>query len=74
MLAAKGYPTSPEKGAVITLPENTADSRIFHAGTKTDEQGRCGRIGRPRALCRGTGLTFGAGAMMAYKLCRTVLS
>lgn len=33
--AAKGYPESPEKGAEITsLPANTADLMVFHAGTK----------------------------------------
>lgn len=33
--AAKGYPESPEKGAEITsLPTNTADLMVFHAGTK----------------------------------------
>ena len=68
VLAAKGYPTSPEKGAVITLPENTADSRIFHAGTKTDEQGRV-VVSGGRVLCAvGLGSPLAQAQMMAYKL------
>ena len=68
VLAAKGYPASPEKGAVITLPENTADSRIFHAGTKTDEQGRV-VVSGGRVLCAvGLGSPLAQAQMMAYKL------
>ena len=33
VLAAKGYPEKYTKGAIIKLPENTTDSKIFHAGT-----------------------------------------
>lgn len=32
VMAAKGYPGTPEKGGVIVLPE-TPDAMIFHAGT-----------------------------------------
>jgi phosphoribosylamine--glycine ligase len=46
VLAAKGYPDSPEKGAVITLPGGGAEGRrggaedlIFHAGTRRDSDG-----------------------------------
>lgn len=44
VLAAKGYPDTPEKGAVITLPTIPPPDRpttlIFHAGTRTDDRGR----------------------------------
>ena len=36
VMAAKGYPGTPEKGGVIHLPE-TADAKIFHAGTALKE-------------------------------------
>ena len=40
VLAARGYPEHPEKGAVITgLSEETDDAVIFHAGTATDANG-----------------------------------
>lgn len=40
VLAARGYPDSPEKGAEITLPE-TLDARVtvYHAGTRRDADG-----------------------------------
>ncbi|EJW96175.1 phosphoribosylamine/glycine ligase, partial [gut metagenome] len=39
--AARGYPTAPEKGALIEhLPENTADKMVFHAGSKMNEDGK----------------------------------
>jgi len=40
VLAARGYPDAPEKGAAITLPEDLpAGVTIFHAGTATDAGG-----------------------------------
>jgi len=33
VMAAKGYPGTPEKGAPITLPQDSADALVFHAGT-----------------------------------------
>lgn len=40
VLAAKGYPDAPEKGAVIELPDRLPDSTmIFHAGTLRDPDG-----------------------------------
>ncbi len=39
VLTAKGYPNSYEKGKQIHHIEKVTDSLVFHAGTKTDEQG-----------------------------------
>ncbi|HWA56028.1 MAG TPA: phosphoribosylamine--glycine ligase [Gemmatimonadales bacterium] len=40
VLAARGYPDAPEKGAVITLPEKLPRGvTVFHAGTTRDETG-----------------------------------
>jgi phosphoribosylamine--glycine ligase len=37
VMAAKGYPSSPEKGALITgLPNDKEDVMVFHAGTSLD--------------------------------------
>lgn len=40
MAVSAGYPGSYEKGKVITGTENVKDSILFHAGTKTDNEGR----------------------------------
>ncbi len=40
VLAARGYPDAPEKGAAITLPGEMPEGvTIFHAGTKRDDAG-----------------------------------
>lgn len=40
VLAARGYPDAPEKGAAIRLPESLDPGvMIFHAGTRQDEAG-----------------------------------
>jgi phosphoribosylamine--glycine ligase len=40
VLAARGYPDSPERGAAITLPAHLpAGVTIFHAGTSLDDKG-----------------------------------
>ena len=51
VLAARGYPEAPEKGALITgLPEEDADHVVFHAGTSTDADGNC-VVSGGRVLC-----------------------
>ncbi len=55
VLAAPGYPESPQKGGAITVPEETlADTILFHAGTTVDDQGAL-RVSGGRVLCA-TGL------------------
>jgi phosphoribosylamine--glycine ligase len=40
VLAARGYPDAPERGAAITLPSSLPNGvTIFHAGTRLDEHG-----------------------------------
>jgi len=39
VLAARGYPDHPEKGAAITLPKLERDILVFHAGTARDADG-----------------------------------
>jgi phosphoribosylamine--glycine ligase len=40
VLAARGYPDSPEKGAAITIPGDLPPGvTVFHAGTRRDEDG-----------------------------------
>lgn len=64
--AARGYPDAPEKGAVITnLPENTADLKVFHAGTKA-VNGQA-TVSGGRVLCVvGLGEDVRAAAAQAY--------
>ena len=51
VLAARGYPEHPEKGAVITgLSEETDDAVIFHDGTATDANGNI-VVSGGRVLC-----------------------
>ncbi len=65
--AAKGYPESPEKGAEITsLPANTADLMVFHAGTKSVDGKTV--VSGGRVLCVvGLGDDVRAAAQKAYE-------
>jgi phosphoribosylamine--glycine ligase len=49
VLAARGYPDAPEKGAAIVIPEMPADVVVFHAGTRVDDAGVL-RVGGGRVL------------------------
>lgn len=55
VLAARGYPEAPEKGAAISLPnELPSNTLLFHAGTARDPDGTL-RVAGGRVLCA-TGL------------------
>ena len=38
VMAAKGYPNSYQKGDLISLPESSSSAKVFHAGTKLDNE------------------------------------
>ena len=51
VLAAKGYPESYAKGEIIKgIPDADSESKVFHAGTKTDAKGNTVSNGG-RVLC-----------------------
>jgi phosphoribosylamine--glycine ligase len=67
VLAAKGYPTSPEKGAVIAgLGNVPEDVIVFHAGTKREEGKLLVDGGRVLSLV-GTGPSIGVAREAAYE-------
>jgi phosphoribosylamine-glycine ligase len=59
VLAARGYPDAPAKGAAITLPTTLPEGvTLFHAGTARDADGTL-RVAGGRVLnVTGTGATF----------------
>jgi phosphoribosylamine--glycine ligase len=61
VLAARGYPDSPEKGAIITIPEDLPpDALVFHAGTRRDDAGRLTVSGGRVLAVTGIGRTLEA--------------
>lgn len=68
VLAAKGYPEAPEKGAVITGLFDEDDAHVvFHAGTKTAEDGSI-LVSGGRVLCVvGLGNNITAAQKAAYE-------
>jgi phosphoribosylamine--glycine ligase len=59
VLAARGYPDAPEKGAEITLPSELPDGvTIFHAGTRRDDAGVLRSSGGRVLTVTGVGATF----------------
>jgi phosphoribosylamine--glycine ligase len=73
VVAARGYPEKPEKGALIThLPENDATHMTFHAGTKIDADGRM-VVSGGRVLCVvGLGGNVRLAQKTAYEAARQV--
>lgn len=73
VLAAAGYPENYPKGDVITLPSaESADAKVFHAGTKLNEQGQVVTNGG-RVLCAtALGNDIKAAQEHAYKLAAQV--
>ena len=37
VMAANGYPNSHHKGEIITIPDASSESKVFHAGTKLED-------------------------------------
>jgi phosphoribosylamine--glycine ligase len=59
VLAARGYPDAPEKGAEITLPERLDDNvTVFHAGTVRSADGKLRTSGGRVLTITATGATF----------------
>jgi len=67
VLAARGYPTAPEKGAVIAeLAGAPADATVFHAGTR-EEGGKLLVDGGRVLSVVGTGASVGEARRAAYE-------
>ena len=65
VLAARGYPDNPEKGAAIRLPEPAElgdDVIVFHAGTYRDNEGRLRASGGRVLNVTGLGQTVAVAA------------
>jgi phosphoribosylamine--glycine ligase len=61
VLAARGYPDRPEKGAPIRVPDDLpAGALVFHAGTARDSAGRVVVSGGRVLAVTGVAPTFGA--------------
>jgi phosphoribosylamine--glycine ligase len=69
VLAARGYPESPVKGAAIALPRSLPpDTFLYHAGTARDAAGVL-RANGGRVLCAtGFGTTVQAAAVASRRL------
>jgi phosphoribosylamine--glycine ligase len=67
VLAAEGYPASPRKGCLITLPPETADVHVIHAGTAVDEHGRLVANGGRVLVVVGTGDDLAGARRAAYE-------
>ena len=71
VMAAKGYPDSYQKGDVITLPDATSDSKVFHAGTKLEDVNILSNGGR--VLCATSlGVDLEEAQKGAYQLVKKV--
>ena len=64
VMAAKGYPGTPEKGGAISIGE-TGDARVFHAGTGVSDGGLVASGGRVLAVTA-TGATVTEAHRKAY--------
>ncbi len=70
VMCAPGYPTAPEKGSIIRLPDDS-DALIFHAGTKMDNGQLIANGGRVLNVV-GRGATVKEAQASAYALVDTV--
>ena len=70
VLAGRGYPDSPEKGAAIKLPEPAelgGDVIVFHAGTYRDNEGRLRTSGGRVFSVTGLGPTVAVAAQASRR-------
>ena len=73
VLAAKGYPDSYTKGEIIKgIPNANSEAKVFHAGTRTDDQGNTVSNGG-RVLCAvALGEKLGEAQEKAYQLANQI--
>ena len=69
VMAASGYPDSYAKGDLIeNIPAESANGKVFHAGTRADDEGKI-RSNGGRVLCAvGLGADVRAAQQCAYEL------
>ena len=74
VVASRGYPMKPEKGAVIEkLPADTEVTHVFHAGTKIDDDGLT-IVNGGRVLCVvGLGESLAQAKKTAYEAAHQVV-
>ena len=73
VLAARGYPASPEKGAEIRIPEELpADTVLFHAGTARDEEGILRASGGRVLSATGMGRTVSEAVSNSHALAESI--
>ena len=71
VMAANGYPNSYQKDEVITIPEASSESKVFHAGTKLEDGNILSNGGR--VLCATSlGLNLEEAQEKAYNLVKMV--
>ncbi len=73
VVAAPGYPSAPEKGTAITVPEDLPSHMLlFHAGTKTDADGTLRSNGGRVLSATGLGATVAEAATRSRALAELV--
>ena len=71
VMAANGYPNSYQKDEVITIPEASSESKVFHAGTKLEDGNILSNGGR--VLCATSlGLNLEEAQEKAYNMVKMV--
>ncbi|MDC0963760.1 phosphoribosylamine--glycine ligase [Candidatus Pseudothioglobus singularis] len=71
VMAADGYPNFYQKGKVITIPDASSESKVFHAGTKLEDGNILSNGGR--VLCATSlGLNLEEAQEKAYNLVKMV--
>jgi phosphoribosylamine--glycine ligase len=73
VMAARGYPEAYDKGDLIeNIPPESASGKVFHAGTRRDDDGNI-RADGGRVLCAvGLGSDIGEAQQYAYELVKNI--